>query len=482
MIIYRGYIMSKLINKILLIMSTILILFVVSFSAVFGYLFFQHSQNIESSRLESTALSLADILSKSTGNNPLTNIYNANVLQLVNILEQGEIWLVDKNTLQIVGSRFNPALTYDQLPAQAANDLQSILNGQNIRTQTFNIYTQPHYTTVGVPIYDSEGNVKGALLFHSKMPTLKFSWYDGIALMLFCSIVLFVILILLLKVLLKKYVLPLEVLNQFIEKILHHNYTSHIKTKANDEIAQLAQNLNRLSLYLQNLETTSKAKAQSDNNLIIKTAYKLHTPLKELKHDIHELAQKKSNIPESNLKQMQKNIDKLDMIANNLLDLSQLDNKDFILQKDLLNLIEILQDSIKAREKVAKEQNIKIDLKISLAKEIILFTGDKNRLKQMFCETLDKALQIYPQKSDLIIKILEDDNNYYIYMQNNNDEISVEHLPEMFPQFYQTAEDDTILNSIELKIAQHLASLHQIKLTTEKQSDKYTVFKFTISK
>lgn len=306
MIIYRGYIMSKLINKILLIMSTILILFVVSFSAVFGYLFFQHSQNIESSRLESTALSLADILSKSTGNNPLNNIYNANVLQLVNILEQGEIWLVDKNTLQIVGSRFNPALTYDQLPAQAANDLQSILNGQNIRTQTFNIYTQPHYTTVGVPIYDSEGNVKGALLFHSKMPTLKFSWYDGIALMLFCSIVLFVILILLLKVLLKKYVLPLEVLNQFIEKILHHNYTSHIKTKASDEIAQLAQNLNRLSLYLQNLETTSKAKAQSDNNLIIKTAYKLHTPLKELKHDIHELAQKKSNIPESYLKQMQK--------------------------------------------------------------------------------------------------------------------------------------------------------------------------------
>jgi signal transduction histidine kinase len=300
--------------------------------------------------------------------------------------------------------------------------------------------------------------------------------------MLFCSIVLFVILILLLKVLLKKYVLPLEVLNQFIEKILHHNYTSHIKTKASDEIAQLAQNLNRLSLYLQNLETTSKAKAQSDNNLIIKTAYKLHTPLKELKHDIHELAQKKSNIPESYLKQMQKNIDKLDMIANNLLDLSQLDNKDFILQKDLLNLIEILQDSIKAREKVAKEQNIKIDLKISLAKEIILFTGDKNRLKQMFCETLDKALQIYPQKSDLIIKILEDDNNYYIYMQNNNDEISVEHLPEMFPQFYQTAEDDTILNSIELKIAQHLASLHQIKLTTEKHSDKHTVFKFTINK
>lgn len=474
--------MSKLINKILLIMSTILLLFVTLFSLTFGYLFLQHSQNIENSRLESTALSIADILSKSTGNYPLTNIYNSNILQLVNILEQGEIWLVDKNTLQIIGCRFNPILNYNQLPASAANDLQNILNGQNIRTSSFNIYTQPQYTTIGVPIYNSDGNIKGALLLHSKIPTLKFSWYDGIALMLFCSIVLFVILLFLLKILLKKYVLPLKVLNQFIEKILQHNYSSHIKTKSDDEISQLAQNLNQLSLYLQNLETTSKAKAQSDNNLIIKTAYKLHTPLKELKQDLQDLANKKHITNEPKFKQIQKNIEKLDMIASNLLDLSQLDNKDFDLKKDLLNLIEILQESIKAREKMAKEQKISIKLNIDLAKKIILFTGDNNRLKQMFCETLDKALQIYPQKSDLIIKILEDDNNYYIYIQNNNDEISVEHLPNMFPQFYQTAEDDNILNSIELKIAQHLASLHQIKLTTEKQSDKYTIFKFTIAK
>lgn len=394
--------MSKLINKILLIMSIILISFIVLFSTVFGYLFLLHSQNLEKTRLDTTALSLADILSKSTGNNPVTNIYNANILQLINILEQGEIWLIDKNTLQIIGSRFNPSLKYNQLSPQAANDLQNILNGQNIRTQSFNIYTQPHYITSGVPIYDNEGNIKGALLFHSKLPTLKFSWYDGITLMLFCSIILLVFLIFLLKILLKKYVLPLEILNQFIEKILHHNYTSHIKTKANDEIAQLAKNLNRLSLYLQNLETTSKTQTQSNNNLIIKTAYKLHTPLKELKHDIQELKQKKPNISEAYIKKLQRNIDKLDMIANNLLDLSQINNTDFILQKDLLNLIEIIKDSIKSRQKTANEQNIQIQLKINLSKEIILFTGDKNRLKQMFCETLDKALQIYPSKSDLI--------------------------------------------------------------------------------
>lgn len=474
--------MSKLINKILLIMSTILILFVVLFSITFGYLFLQHSQNIENSRLESTALSIADILSKSTGNYPLANIYNSNILQLVNILEQGEIWLVDKDTLQIIGCRFNPALNYNQLSAPAANDLQNVLNGQNIRTQDFDIYTQPQYTTVGVPIYNSEGNIKGALLLHSKLPTLKFSWYDGIALLLFCSVILFVILMFLLKILIKRYVLPLEILNQFIEKILQHNYTSHIKTKSDDEISQLAQNLNHLSIYVQNLETTSKEKAQSDNNLIIKTAYKLHTPLKELKHNIQELTKKKHLTNDPLCKQMQKNIEKLDMIANNLLDLSQLDNQDFTLKKDLLNLIEILQDSIKAREKMAKEQKIKIKLDIDLAKEIILFTGDNNRLKQMFCETLDKALQIYPQNSDLIIKVLEDTNNYYIYIQNNNNEISVEHLPDMFPQFYQTTEDDSIFNSIEIKIAQHLANLHQIKLSTEKQSDKYTTFKFTITK
>lgn len=473
--------MSKLIHKILLIMASILLSFIILFSLFFGYLFFHHSQNVEISRFESIALSLSDTLGKATQNNDLTSIYNNNVLQLINILNQGEIWLIDKNTTQIAGYRFNPSLKYTQLSSSANTEIATIFLGKNVRTTAFNEYTNPEFITIGVPIYDTDGTIRGALLLHSKLPTIKFSWYDGIALIIFCSICLLVLLLLLLKYLLSKHIMPLQTLNDFIDKLIQHNYSSYIKTKSNDEISLLAQKLNQLATYLKDMENTTQTTTQSNNNLIIKTSYKLRTPLKELRRDIQELTINK-NIDNKIIKQMEKNLSKLDNIATNLLDLSQLDNTQFSLKKDLLNLLEILQDSIKSRQKIAQEEKISIKQEINLSQKVILFTGDKNRLKQMFCETLDKALQIYPANSNLIVQITENDTAYYIYLQNDNNEVSLERLPEIFTQFYQSAEDDTINQSIELKIAQHLATLHQIKLTTYQKTDNYTTFKFTIPK
>lgn len=473
--------MSKLIHKILLIMASILLSFIILFSLFFGYLFFQHSQNVEISRLESIALSLSDTLGKATRNNDLTNTYNNNILQLINTLNQGEIWLIDKNTTQVSGYRFNPTLKYTQLSSSANTEITTIFSGKNIRTTAFNEYINPELITIGVPIYNADGTIRGALLLHSKLPTIKFSWYDGIALIIFCSICLLVLLLLLLKYLLSKYVMPLQTLNNFINKLIQHNYSSYIKTKSNDEISLLAQKLNQLATYLKDMENTTQTTTQSNNNLIVKTSYKLRTPLKELRRDIQALTINK-NIDNKIIKQMEKNLNKLDNIATNLLDLSQLDNTQFSLKKDLINLLEILQDSIKSRQKIAQEEKISIKQEINLSQKVILFTGDKNRLKQMFCETLDKALQIYPANSNLIINITENDTAYYIYLQNDNNEVSLERLPEIFTQFYQSAEDDTITQSIELKIAQHLATLHQIKLITYQKTDNYTTFKFTIPK
>lgn len=473
--------MSKLIYKILLIMTSILLSFIILFSFFFGYLFFQHSQNVEISHLESIALSLSDTLGKATRNNDLTSTYNNNILQLINTLNQGEIWLIDKNTTQVSGYRFNPTLKYTQLSSSANTAITTIFSGKNVRTTAFNEYTNPNFITIGVPIYNSDGTIRGALLLHSKLSTIKFSWYDGIALIIFCSICLLVLLLLLLKYLISKHIIPLQTLNNFIDKLIQHNYSSYIKTKSNDEISLLAQKLNQLATYLKNMENTTKTTTQSNNNLIIKTSYKLRTPLKELRRNIQELTINK-NIDSKVIRQMEKNLNKLDNIATNLLDLSQLDTTQFSLKKDLLNLLEILQDSIKSRQKIAQEENISIKQEINLTQKVILFTGDKNRLKQMFCEILDKALQIYPANSNLIINITENDTAYHIYLQNDNNEVSLERLPEIFTQFYQSAEDDTITQSIELKIAQHLAALHQIKLITYQKTDNYTSFKFTIPK
>lgn len=476
----------KLINKLIILLSSILFLFVLLFSLCFSFLFVQHSYKIENNRLDTKALSLADAISKITPDNALPAVYNNAVLRLVNTLNQNEIWLIDKNTLQISGSRDNPDLVYAQLSTEETNDIQKIFDGQNIRTSSFAPFINPAYTTIGVPVYDRYGEIQAALLLHDKLPTIEHSWYDGIPLALLCSLLIYIICMALLIYLTKKYILSLSVINNFIKKILQHDYSSHIKTKSTDELGEISQNINKLAQYLQQIEQSSKSKAESNYNLIVKTAYKLHTPLKDLKFSLNDLASQSTTSNKINTtdaaKKMLKDVDKLQHIINNLFEISNMDNTEFNMDKSLLNLLEVLKDTIKAQQKYADDKKITLSQNIKLSKELILFTGNSERLKQMFSETLDKAIQLYPTNSTLYIDVIEDDVSYYIYFKNTNTEISVKQLPEFFQQAQDDKPDETLYSSLELNIAQHLASLHDIKLNYQKQPDGYTSFEFVIPK
>lgn len=477
----------KLTNKIVMILSTIILFFIITFSLCFSLIFIHHANTVEQSRLESRALSLADAIGKATPDNAVTTIYNNNFILSLNSLNQSEVWLIDKASLNIVGSRFNPRLTYSVLSESETNDIQNIFAGQNIRTDDFKDFLNSNFTTVGVPIYDKNGQVKAALLLHDKIPTIYDSWYDGLPIIGTCAFILLIISIFLVRLCVRKYVLSLDVLNNFMQKILQHNYDSQIRTKAKDEISQLANKLNQLAKYMQTTEQEFRSQKSSNNNLMTKTAYKMHENLKDLKSAITTLSTNTEKLDtinkEKTLSKISKHIEQLEFMANNMLNLSELDNSSLALQKELTNLLDILNDVIKDSKKYADERHITLKIHVDLENHLLLFAGDPMRLKQMFRETLYKAIQLYPENSELALNVIEDAHNYYICIQNNNAEISTKQLSDVFKQFYQTVPiDDTLLSSIELTIARHLASLHNIKLTFEKLSNDYITFKFTIAK
>lgn len=473
--------MSKLINKILLLMSFFLIIFILAFNLCFGFLFMNHSQKVEEIRLESTALSLADTIGKVTGSNNLTNPYNSNVLQLINLLNQGEIWLVDKTSLNIAGYKNKLPLKYNQLSQQAVSDIQKVLDGNIVHTGAFANYTKADYLTIGVPVY-SNGQIIGALLFSSNLPDINYSWYDGIAIMSSLSILLLVILLYLLKLIINKEILPLSALNNFIDKILQHDYSGHLKVKAKDEISSLADKLNQLSIYLKNTEEKTTITAQNNSDLVLQTAYKIHSPLKEVKNILQKLETKPSSFNEEMLKKLKRDIHQIDSITNNLLNESKYSIKHIKIKKDLLNLTELIDEAITARENFALDKQIKFAVNNQLSQKILLFTGDKNRLKQMLCEIFDKLLNSYPMKSSINVDILENDAYFNIKIYNVNTEITSEQISSFFPQFYENPDKNLLTNSLELKIAEHIAKLHNIKFEINTEKDAYPTIKLSINK
>ena len=100
------------------------------------------------------------------------------------------------------------------------------------------------------------------------------------------------------------------------------------------------------------MENTTQFKEKSCSDIIVKTAYKLHSPIKEIKASLNELtANNKNALTKATVNKMTKEIEKMQHLTNNLLNLTQITDVDFSMRKDLLNILDVLQDSIKARQK-----------------------------------------------------------------------------------------------------------------------------------
>lgn len=461
--------MFKLTSKLTLILFSLFIFFTISFTACFALLFLQYADNVENSRMETRAMTLADSLSKTTPDDGVTSIYNNNMMYILNTFNQNEVWLVDKNSLQISGSRSYPGIAYSQLTQAQQDEISSVLNGTSVHTDSFAALTSPDYMTVGVPVYDKYGNVKAALLLHSSMPAFNYSWYNGIEIMLFCLLVIFVISAFVLRRLIKKYIMPLREINNVIDSILRQNYKYSVSGKNNDEIGQLARKVNELSSYLKRREKESALEEQENSMLLQKIAEDIGKPLQHL----NEL------IPETEDKLKKKFLPNLHLLNDELASLKELTNLNSLnpenLHYELRNLLEILENSTVLCRSAAKAKQLSIKMQVTLATKIILYTGDLDMLTRIFNKTLQKAVQIYPKDSILHIKITEDEAHYFIRLENNSDEIFIK-------QILSADDEQSDIIDLETAVIKKMALIQGIAFACEAEPGRYPSFEFTIAK
>ena len=72
----------------------------------------------------------------------------------------------------------------------------------------------------------------------------------------------------------------------------------------------------------------------------------------------------------------------LQRLVGDLLDLSRLQNPDFAIEKQELNLNDVISDVVRSARQIAKNKNININ--IDLKNPNLKISGDYGRLRQMF--------------------------------------------------------------------------------------------------
>ncbi|CAN5308473.1 hypothetical protein BH10PAT1_BH10PAT1_6150 [soil metagenome] len=229
--------------------------------------------------------------------------------------------------------------------------------------------------------------------------------------------------------------------------------------------------------------TPIKEMVDEQNRFISDASHEINTPLTSLKTAMEVyLRSKKQTIDESKIlvKESINEVNKLQALSQSLLQLAQYEKPNGHTKFEKISLKEIIENTIKKIEPLAKQKEIKIEIKI----ENIKIIGNIYGLTDLFVILLDNAVKYSPKNSKIEIKTTKIKDQVSISIKDNGIGISETDIPHVFDRFYRADEGRFKKGSggygLGLSIAKKIIDTHHGNIHVESVLNKGTTFTITL--
>lgn len=316
--------------------------------------------------------------------------------------------------------------------------------------------------------------------------------------------------------------LPLSKLTDLVIRIGKGNYDSKIDIKSSDEVGELATNfeimrqnvhdvnrsLNKIvddrtrelqeaneelrqnDEYLANVNKELRLADKAKEEFMSMVSHELKTPLVPARGYI-ELLLRQKKIGDLNEKQKKyaniiyRNILKLEVLVNDVLDGYKIDMGKLKVQKNLVNVKVLISSVISDLDSLIGEKQITVIVVLRLVEETTIMC-DRRRIEQVFANLIKNAIDFVPPISGKITIIAELVNNNTMVqfsVEDNGTGIPYEKMDKLFHKFYQV---DTSLirkhggSGLGLAICKGIVEAHGGTIWIDKGYREGAAFRFTI--
>lgn len=336
---------------------------------------------------------------------------------------------------------------------------------------------------VGAPIFDTKGNVVGIVLLNSFVDSKK-SVIESSRLLILYSIVggllISFIIALLFANLLSK---PISKMRVVALELANGNYKKRANVKRRNEIGVLAQSIDILAERLQENEIERNNMEQMRMDFFANVSHELRTPITVMRGYSETLADgivTKEEKKQQYYTRMIAECKSMENLVGDLLILSKMQNPDFVIEKEPVNLIQIFSDLYRSVKTMSQEKNIMIEIEQNAACAMML--GDYERLRQLFLIILDNAIKFSSENKKVHINIVVQDK-LLVEIQDEGIGISQEELPYIFEKFYKSKLRQNAKGSgLGLMIAKQIVSKHEGEIAVESEVGVGTKFIVTFQK
>jgi heavy metal sensor kinase len=258
------------------------------------------------------------------------------------------------------------------------------------------------------------------------------------------------------SLLVKRTLAPVERIASKAELITHHNLAERLPVvRTGDELERLAISLNHMITRLDDAFQQSK-------RFVADASHELRTPLTVLRSELESLAQNPFGAldPYERLSSLLQPVERLSKTIERLFALSRLDAGEAQTEWVGIDLGELVATTADQMLLLAADKGITVTCE---ARERVMVTGDRSRLKQVIVNLLDNAIKYTPVDGAVRLRVDAVEGRAVLTVADSGIGLPAEAVPHVFERFYRvdaTRSDDTGGAGLGLAIVKTICDAH----------------------
>ena len=271
---------------------------------------------------------------------------------------------------------------------------------------------------------------------------------------------------------------PISDMTKNAKKLAEGNYNVQFTTTGIREIDELA---NTLNYFEQEVSKTDEYR----RDLMANVSHDLKTPLTMIKayaEMIRDITLDNKEKTKENLNVIIDETDRLNILVNDILELSKLQNNQETLNIESFDIVELISDILKRYQIIKETENYNLILE---SPESIIVKADKKRISQVIYNLINNAINYTGDDLTVTIRITESSKDCKVEIIDTGKGIDETDLTNIWNRYYKKEKNhkrNVVGTGLGLSIVKNILEQHNFKYGVSSVKDKGTTFYFQIKK
>ena len=422
-------------------------------------------------------------------------------LEVLEELKNIDVWIIANPKTPMPKKYTNIDVTKENQP-EIASLFDSAFAGESGAVDIHSDTYGANYIFTSVPIISTKSNkIMGAVFVNQISESQNIIINRSFTIIVISTLIALLFSLIFAVFLARKLSHPISIMRKTALRLADEDYEAHTNITEGGELGELAAAIDSLSDRLKEADNERKNLEQMRLDFFANVSHELRTPItvvraysETLLDGIIEDEVTKAEYYDKMLTECKS----MERLVGDLLVLSKMQNPDFVLEKEPINLVQVFSDILRGGSALAREKNVKINFTTS--DEVLLMYGDYDRIRQMFMVIVDNAIKFSNDNGDIDINInkyrasgidssfrttlagdtyINSGYKLFVSIRDNGVGISESELPHIFEKFYKSKLRQNAKGSgLGLAIARQIALKHDGSIEVESKKGEGTEFKF----